>query len=670
MEKDLRSLSKIFTERLYRIPDYQRGYAWTVKQLKDFWGDLELLEKRKNHYLGVLTLEEVSDKVVKHWTNDYWIIESKSYSPYYIVDGQQRLTTLIILIQAILESVNVNDKLNYNTLDEIRKKFIFDSKDEGISKSYIFGYEKDNPSYEFLKTKIFNEFSETGSLLQETVYTHNLEYAKEFFVEKLRCFSHESKEDLYQKITQNLLFNLYTISNDIDVCITFETMNNRGKALSDLELLKNRLIYLSTRFNVEEYEKLKLRHSINEAWKTIYHNLGKNKEHPLDDDNFLTNHFLVYFGKKILKKDDDTLELKIYDYRQYFYARSDCSNYLLEKKFTVKNVVGVNHFDKQPNEDNNDDSITINDVYSYVQSLQQSVVLWYEIKNPHDSNFSEEEKIWFDKLNRVGRYAISAAPLMMIFLQKEKDCIKRTKFLKVLENLAFLRLLASHPTFGIYAEADLLVQAIDLSSGSITVDKLIKEREEERSKLVNDPKYINEIKAEFKSDGFYKWNGIRYFLYEYDLYLQSKSKTKRKKIDWDLFSSHDYKTVEHIYPQNPKKECWISKFNHYTPLEKKILRNSLGNLLPLSQPKNSSFGNKCFVEKIFNNENTVGYRFGSYSEIEVSQYDDWTAKEILQRGIKLLNFMEQRWKIDLGNDKEKIDFLNLEFVVKKENLSY
>ena len=44
METTLLTLSKIFTERLFRIPDYQRGYAWTEKQLKDFWSDLEQLE--------------------------------------------------------------------------------------------------------------------------------------------------------------------------------------------------------------------------------------------------------------------------------------------------------------------------------------------------------------------------------------------------------------------------------------------------------------------------------------------------------------------------------------------------------------------------------------------------------------------------------------------------
>jgi uncharacterized protein with ParB-like and HNH nuclease domain len=96
----------------------------------------------------------------------------------------------------------------------------------------------------------------------------------------------DSKENIYQKLTQNLLFNIYTISTDIDVFVAFETMNNRGKLLSYLELLKNRLIYLSTKFDVDDCDKEKLRRSINETWKSMYHYLGKNKSKPLDDDLF------------------------------------------------------------------------------------------------------------------------------------------------------------------------------------------------------------------------------------------------------------------------------------------------------------------------------------------------------------------------------------------------
>jgi uncharacterized protein with ParB-like and HNH nuclease domain len=169
MESQLFSVSKIFTERILRIPDYQRGYAWKEKQLKDFWTDLIQLEFGKNHYIGVLTLEEVPEATINKWSEDHWIVMSKNYTPYYVVDGQQRLTTIIILIQSITELMLSDQKLNYTLSSEIRKKFIYDSKDDGISRSYIFGYEKDNPSYEFLKTKIFGEISDSSFVIQETI---------------------------------------------------------------------------------------------------------------------------------------------------------------------------------------------------------------------------------------------------------------------------------------------------------------------------------------------------------------------------------------------------------------------------------------------------------------------------------------------------------------------
>ena len=209
MDSNLQSISRIFTEKLYRIPDYQRGYAWTEKQLKDYWSDIIQLETGKNHYVGVITLEEVSKEVYSRWDEDRWIIESKSYCPYYVVDGQQRLTTTILLIQSIYEIVEQRNekKLNFTDINDIRKKYIFDSKDDGVSRSYIFGYEKDNPSYEFLKIKIFNETSVSGYIREETIYTNNLENAKKYFSECLKQLSTEEIETVYKKVSQNLLFN-------------------------------------------------------------------------------------------------------------------------------------------------------------------------------------------------------------------------------------------------------------------------------------------------------------------------------------------------------------------------------------------------------------------------------------------------------------------------------
>jgi hypothetical protein len=171
------------------------------------------------------------------------------------------------------------------------------------------------------------------------------------------------------------------------------------------------------------------------------------------------------------------------------------------------------------------------------------------------------------------------------------------------------------------------------------------------------------VKA-FRDKGFYKWSGIRYFLFEYDLYLAEQSKTSRKKLIWEDYNIDDYSTVEHIYPQNSKSKCWTENFKQFSSKERKIIKNSLGNLLPLSRRKNSSFQNKCFLDKVSNTKNTKGFKYGCYAENEITHNEKWASNEILDRGLKLLEFMESRWSVRLGNDSERIKLLGLQFLKK------
>lgn len=655
MDTQLLTLSKIFTERLFRIPDYQRGYAWTEKQLKDFWTDIQQLEAGRNHYTGVLTLECVPEDVYRHWDDDYWIVEAKSYQPYFVVDGQQRLTTAIILIQVILERLSSSEKLNYTDKVDIQRKFIFDSKDDGISRSYVFGYEKDNPSYEFLKTRVFCEKSSTATA-QETVYTHNLISAKQFFSDCVACLSRDELESLYRKITQHLLFNIFTITEDVDVCVAFETMNNRGKPLSYLELLKNRLIYLSLKFSEPDYELNKLRRAINDCWKAIYHNLGRNKENPLDDDRFLLTHYIVYFGKAIL---DEAQADEPMRYRRL--ARADYASDLLEKRFIPKNV-SVDAAQEV--------RISLSDVYQYVSSLQEAVEMWYKMFNPFASGLSTDTQVWLDKLNRQGLDSVQ--PVVLVFLQRVSVESTRIAFLQALERYLFIRYLGGMG--GMYFRrmpyfADIdpqIVQfAIDLSSEKITGEKVIRTLSELTNSLLKERNIIKELPYRFRSEGFYGWSGIRYFLFEYNLELQKRSKTERPKIFWPEFTERkaDFVSIEHIYPQQARHKYWTEQFGGLTQKKREALRNSLGNLLPLSKPKNSSLSNKPFPEKVEGKgDPVVGYRYGCYAENEVAKAVDWTPQEILKRGLTMLGFMEKRWGLELGDEHQKKQILGIDFL--------
>lgn len=103
------------------------------------------------------------------------------------------------------------------------------------------------------------------------------------------------------------MFNIHEIDDDYDVFVAFETMNNRGKKLTNLELLKNRLIYLTTLYpesKLDKMDKENLRKQINDTWKEVYFQLGRNEKTPLSDDDFLRAHWIVYFAYSRRKGDD------------------------------------------------------------------------------------------------------------------------------------------------------------------------------------------------------------------------------------------------------------------------------------------------------------------------------------------------------------------------------
>ena len=58
----------------------------------------------------------------------------------------------------------------------------------------------------------------------------------------------------------------------------------------------------------------------------------------------------------------------------------------------------------------------------------------------------------------------------------------------------------------------------------------------------------------------------------------------------------------------------------------------------------------------------VGYRYGCYAENEVAKVTDWTRQAILERGVTMLDFMEKRWGLELGDDHQRKLMLGLDFL--------
>lgn len=674
---DLISLSKLFDKRIFRIPDYQRGYAWGISQLNDFWDDLSNLTEDRFHYTGMLSLKKLDRSIYKTWNEEKWILENKGYEAYHVVDGQQRLTTFIILLNSILncaKSHNIED-LNYDTIDDIRSEYIVEyNKPNGLLKAFKFGYETDNPSFEFLRYKVLGEGS-SGSLT-ETFYTLNLENAKNFFDEKVNNLFNEKGclglEKLLRKLVNKLQFNIHYIDDDFDVFVAFETMNNRGKKLSNLELLKNRLIYLTTLYPtniLSDDEKAALRKNINDCWKEVYFQLGRNKNRPLDDDEYLKNHWTMYF-KYTRNKGDDYIRFLL---NQYFNPKAIFG---IKRPFASTEEQEENFDDEHIPLDGDDDYSDVmlmpKDIQDYINSLKSLAQYWYFSFNPNQcSFFTNQEKIWIDRLNRIGinyfRTLVVASYANSNVVEKQ-----RLKLFETIEKFIFLafrmaRYQSSYLSNNSYSYARQLIK------DETMIDEIINYFEEKFNVNIEEAtnSFYVRISNSFKNgNGYYSWSDIQYFLFEYEDSL-SKETFVKKLNDWNNFTKNekDKISIEHIFPQTPTKWYWRNQFRDYNAFEQRCLANSLGNLLPLSQSVNSSLQNDEFESKKNGNEKrTRGYANGCYSEMEVAKEKNWTPNSILERGLKLLGFMEQRWGFSFKNEI-KYELLGLYFMKNSREAS-
>ena len=117
-ENKLQSLTEIFNFKFFRIPDFQRGYSWEKKQLDDFWNDLTNLKPERTHYTGLLTVEPIKKadiQTLDKWQDDLWLFD-KGLSAYFVIDGQQRLTTAIIAINELLNQFSDSDEINFGVI--------------------------------------------------------------------------------------------------------------------------------------------------------------------------------------------------------------------------------------------------------------------------------------------------------------------------------------------------------------------------------------------------------------------------------------------------------------------------------------------------------------------------------------------------------------------------
>ncbi|WRF13785.1 DUF262 domain-containing HNH endonuclease family protein [Helicobacter pylori] len=573
---ELLNLDGVIEKGVFEIPSYQRGYAWQDRQLKDFWNDLEHVSKLGNqfHYMHSLTLRELE--------NDF------ENSAFEIIDGQQRLATSLILL-GLLAKTTQNKDPKYSL---INLEPILSYKYYGLSEAFraIMEEEKD---LEAFKTSF---------------YAKNLIDAYAFFKEKISDTPVGTLEKMFDALTKKMLFSVVELNdNRIDPFSSFETINNRGKDLSTLELLKNRLHFVAHKICDEE-DLENLQNEINDTYTRIYHDLRQFEDAHLED--FL-KHFVAY----------------------YYGENSKFKERLLNTAFDAHKKY----------DDLYDEYEKINDLLLY---LSYSSKVWYFLHTLDDEELRIEitpkMRGLLDKMRRLNALSDNAfLPLLLSLLtiqlavrsgdEQHYTTKELEDLLEYLERFGFLIygvagkntaknewIELAFKAFGAYRSWEDRITIEDLPP----LEKHFFKGEHSGLKLLENNINFNNAKK------WYEWNkALNYLLYEYELYHNPET-----TLNFDS----SIESIEHILPQKPDQG--------YSVKEKSWAKNphvvhALGNLLLISKNANSSLSNKPFEEK------RKAYLKGSYSEKEVAKNASFGVAQIKERSEKLLDFLIVRYRI-------------------------
>ena len=611
-------MNEILKTHIFNIPDYQRGYAWKERQLGDLWDDINDIRYENGeyqyHYTGMLCLAPKSLPEEYKWTNR---------KMFDVVDGQQRLTTIMILLSQLLYSGE--EYIGETSVKNLVEDYVCKRSDKSKSLCLFFQYPESNKNQICLK-KILTNNSKLNDDSDDNVYKNNLIFAQNFFNERISRLSEEERTVLFDKVTSGLLFDYRVVDSSLDVQMVFETMNNRGKPLTTLEKLKNRLIYLQSA-NAE------LCKDINRQWGAIYQYLGKDAS--LSENRLIADHLSIYRQAKYTVFSESEAEEKVFE---------------TFSKHPEKYKLGQteDYTETQCNEEK---------ISEYINGLASFSKHWCSISNTTDENII---KCLYLSTTSDVRIFISVV-LMFADLDKENGTALANKIFELLHNLLFRNRI---PGAFVMDERALVTRARDLYSTlyendikiknlnypeniAVTYDSLYTIKTDLETQISKHPLDFSTFKSHCSSMfdyvrgniGFYRWGDvIKYVLVLYELSLPNNK--DNVKISWRKYPEH---SIEHVLPQDDSN--WPGVVNDYqkgtnslndldrAKKAKNILTNSLGNLAVIPGGKNSSLGNASWSVK------KAKYATGALNEQEISQNEKWEFAEIYSRGKNIINFL-------------------------------
>ncbi|QUS36190.1 DUF262 domain-containing protein [Falsirhodobacter algicola] len=513
------NVERLFTSDFLVIPRFQRPYSWDDENLEDFWNDVVQAEG-EDYFIGSMVLYQ------------------SGRQQYGVVDGQQRLTTITILLCVIR---NAFQQLGSENLAKGLHALIERGDRDSVNRYVVMT----ETSYPFFAEEI-QKFDEKDFETEPQREEKRLQASYNFFEKRVLGILHSvdidsaiSKDDkLESKITRlkelrdSVLFlSLIRIEldNEDDAYLIFETLNTRGKDLALSDLLKNH--FLKTMKGKGSVDSAK------ELWNKILSTIN-GSEVDIDPDTFFTHSWSSKF--------EATTQQKAYKKIKYAVKAKNAKDQL--KGF-------------------------VTDSEHYVA-----------IFNP-EQGWGKSQKEIIASLRAMRIFKISQhTPGVLSLVRATKSGLisERTlkRALKAIEDFHFLftAVTSSRSSGGISAMYSSfgrkLFEASDSNAAGVIINDLIDKLEERKPSL-------SEFLAGFEQLTFTSQNTKQSSLVRY--ILQKLAKHQKLTFSDDAADL----TIEHIYPQTKIDGTWTAD-----------IVGSLGNLILLTQKDNGKLKDDDFEKKV------------------------------------------------------------------------
>ncbi len=561
---------------VYQVPKYQREYAWTKQQWDELFDDLlEEEDARSGHFLGtIICINRTSNTTKEN------VLE--------LVDGQQRMTTLSILMAAIYKFLNDHaDELDADSmvdLNLLRRQLVLkdpvrlrvrpqiqnSNYDDYLHVLKASGLEVKAPPVKFLgNRRIMKAYNHFGGRIQQQAGSDG---------------SVEPVLDLLSRVKRAIMVKL-EVESASDAFTLFESLNNRGMQLTPIDIIKNSILAAAEK---KKNSKLTTDH-VFDQWNELLSDLG--------DDYKTQERF----------------------FRHYYNAFKDELPTVQNAPIAMRsNLIRI--YEK----------LITTDLEKRLQDILICGSVYRRIVGNLDVD--EQRTELDDALANLARVQGAPSEALLLYLMTYRDHLKLTDSMltSITDSLVSFfvrRNLTGDPATNLLQRLFMsIIASIAALAGQQIVEKV-------RSRL----KTVASPDATFKAKltgPLYNENAIvtRYIL----VALAEQGMTNEKFTDlWEREGNHFKWTIEHILPQGPglPKE-WIAMLGgavEAAAIQQQHVHR-LGNLTITGY--NSTLGNRSFNAKKNRKDSKgkyVGFKNGLALNADVVEAEQWTAEEIEAR---------------------------------------